>query len=68
VFHWTHSSSLSQDSYLWRLSGASTEKSVSAPRLTLPDPSGARLCIQVKVVRADGSDGTLTWSPEGCGK
>jgi len=66
VFSWTYSASLASDTYFWRRAGTSTQAAVTKPTVTVPDPGHAKVCIQVKVVRADGSNGSVTWSPEVC--
>jgi hypothetical protein len=65
-FGWTYSAKLSSDSYLWRKAGTTQQHAVTTPSVAVADPKGTRLCLQVKVVRADGSNGSTDWSTEGC--
>jgi hypothetical protein len=66
-FTWTYSARLANDTYTWQTADHQLSGVDKAPALDLPDPPGAQLCVQVKVVRADGSNATTDWSPAGCG-
>jgi hypothetical protein len=66
AFTWTYDGAQAGDTFLWRVSGRPAETSATAPAVSLPDPPGTQLCIQVKVVRVNGG-GSPDWSPEGCG-
>jgi eukaryotic-like serine/threonine-protein kinase len=67
TFSWTYDVPLAGDTFLWRSPGSAKQARAPKSSLTLPDPTGNRLCIQVKVVRDDGSNAGLDWSEEGCG-
>jgi hypothetical protein len=66
TFRWTYDGAQAGDTFLWRVAGRSTAIAATDPVVSLADPPGAQLCIQVKVVRPDGN-GSPDWSPEGCG-
>jgi serine/threonine protein kinase len=66
-FSWTYSAPLDSDTYLWRTTTSEQAQAVNDPTVDVKSPSGTRACIVVKVVRADGSYGTVAWSDEGCG-
>lgn len=66
-FTWTYSAAQSSDTFRWQTPDGARHGVTQAAALDLPDASGTRLCVQVKVVRADGSDAQPDWSPEGCG-
>ncbi len=66
-FTWTYSASQETDTYAWRTTDGSRQGTAKSPSLDLPDPAGRTLCVQVRVVRADGSDASAEWSPQGCG-
>jgi len=65
-FSWTYSDELANDSFQWQTSDGSQSGVVKVPTLDLQDQPGVQLCIQVKVVRADGSNGSVDWSQPGC--
>ena len=65
VFSWSYDGAQADDSFLWRTDGATKTTAVTQPTVTLDDPPGTQLCIQVKVVRANGA-GSPDWSPRGC--
>jgi eukaryotic-like serine/threonine-protein kinase len=67
-FTWSYSDELANDSFQWQTSDGLQSGVVPSPMLTLQDKPGVQLCIEVKVVRADGSDGSVDWSQEGCGQ
>ncbi len=64
-FTWTYSARLGSDSFAWRTEDGAQQGVAAAPELDLP--SAAEACVQVKVVRADGSHAATDWSPAGCG-
>jgi hypothetical protein len=66
-FSWTYSAQLDSDTFLWRDAAAGAPHVVSHPTVDIKSSAGRRICIAVKVVRADGSYGTVAWSDEGCG-
>lgn len=66
-FTWTYSAPLVNDTFAWRTTDTTRSGVVRTPSLDLADPNGVQLCVQVKVVRADGSNATTDWSPAGCG-
>jgi hypothetical protein len=66
-FTWTYGNAApGSDSFRWQTSDAVKSGTVKTPTLDLPDPAGTSICVQVKVVRADGSDAALEWSTVGC--
>lgn len=67
-FSWTYSASLASDTFQWRTSDGKRTGTAVKPALDLPDPAGTSLCIEIKVVRLDGSDGDPDWSQPGCGQ
>lgn len=65
-FTWTYPSPQSGDTFVWRTNDELKTGTVDVPSVELY-ASGA-LCVEVRVVRADGSNASdRTWSPEGCG-
>ncbi|HEV7204983.1 MAG TPA: serine/threonine-protein kinase [Jatrophihabitans sp.] len=65
VFRWTYSAALPSDTFEWREVGTSRRGVVTEPLLRLSDPGGSH-CVQVRVVRIDGSNASATFSPKGC--
>lgn len=66
TFTWTYSAALESDTFLWRTQdGRATGKAEKAT-YTVDLPVGTAMCLQVKVVRADGSNASPTWSAPGC--
>lgn len=65
-FSWTYSAQLDSDTFTWRTQDGSAGGAVDEPAVTVPVAAGVPPCVQVKVVRADGSNGTTDWSPAGC--
>jgi eukaryotic-like serine/threonine-protein kinase len=79
-FRWTYSARLDSDTFAWRTEPADgtedgttdgtadgvTDGTSDTPTVDLPVPAGAAVCLQVKVVRADGGNATTDWSPAGC--
>ena len=68
VFTWTYSARQTTDSFVWReVDGRGRSGTVTTSRLRLrPVAGAARTCVEVRVVRADGTNASATFSPEGC--
>ncbi|SHG99383.1 Serine/threonine protein kinase [Jatrophihabitans endophyticus] len=65
AFSWTYSARRRDDTYQWReTTGKRRTGVVTAPALRLA--AATRTCVQVRVVRADGTNASATFSPEGC--
>lgn len=67
-FSWTYSDELANDSFQWQTEDGSQSGTAKTPTLALQDSAGVPLCLEVKVVRADGSNGSVEWSQPGCGQ
>lgn len=65
MFSWDYSAALSSDTFRWEVVGGKSGI-VSTPAMTIPAPAGTNVCLRVIVVRADGSNASRNWSPEGC--
>lgn len=65
-FTWTYDNPLATDSYRWQTPDGARSGTARKPSVDLPDPAGTPLCIQIMVVRQDGSNAALDWSPAGC--
>jgi serine/threonine protein kinase len=65
-FTWTYSASRPTDTFAWRTRDGAKSGTVSTPELTVADATGTQMCIQIKVFRADGSNGSVSWSPATC--
>jgi eukaryotic-like serine/threonine-protein kinase len=65
-FTWTYSAQLGTDSFRWQSQDGKLSGTATAPTVDLPAPDGTKPCLQVKVIRADGSDAGTDWSPAGC--
>ena len=65
-FAWTYSAQLATDTFAWQTPDGRKSGVVDAPELVLPLKEAGPLCVQVKVVRADGSHATADWSAPGC--
>lgn len=64
-FAWNYSSQQATDTFSWRTSDGARTGVATEPSVRL---DGAKpVCLQVKVVRKDGSNATADWSPETCG-
>ncbi|USX52264.1 serine/threonine-protein kinase [Lentzea sp. HUAS12] len=62
-FAWTYSAQQATDTFSWRTS--TQTGTAKEPQIEV---EGANpVCLQVKVVRADGSNATAEWSQESCG-
>ncbi|MEV0677858.1 serine/threonine-protein kinase [Actinosynnema sp. NPDC050436] len=64
-FSWEYSATQDSDTYAWRTPDGALTGTAEDPVVDVP--SAGPLCLQVKVVRADGKHATAEWSPEGCG-
>lgn len=65
-FTWTYSAQLGTDTFKWQTPDGARTGTVAAPTLDLPAPAGSKPCLQIKVIRADGSNAGTEWSPAGC--
>jgi len=65
-FSWTYSAQLASDTFRWQTSDGKQQGVAKSPLVELADQPGKQLCVQVKVVRADGSNAAVTWSDPGC--
>jgi hypothetical protein len=65
-FSWTYSAQLATDTFAWQTPDGRESGVVDAPELVLSGTADGKLCVQVKVVRADGSNATADWSEPGC--
>lgn len=63
---WSYSAPYGSDTFVWRTQDGTRSGTTRKPVLELSVPAGARVCLQVKVVRADGSYANADWSPAGC--
>jgi eukaryotic-like serine/threonine-protein kinase len=66
AFSWSYDGNESTDTFLWRLAGSDQTSQATHSHVSVADPGGKQVCIQVKVVRVSGN-GSPDWSPEGCG-
>ncbi|WP_439657431.1 serine/threonine-protein kinase [Lentzea sp. HUAS TT2] len=65
-FSWTYPSPQPGDTFAWRTNDELKTGTVTVPSVELP--ASGTLCVEVRVVRADGSNASARdWSPEGCG-
>jgi len=65
-FSWSYSAAQPGDTFQWRTDDATSTGVSKVATLELPVPTGTKVCIRVKVVRADGSNPALDWSIPGC--
>jgi alkylhydroperoxidase family enzyme len=65
-FTWTYSAQLDSDTFAWRTRDGGPNGTTTAATVDVSAPVGSAMCLQVKVVRADGSNATTAWSPAGC--
>jgi len=65
-FSWTYSAQLANDTFRWQTTDGRQRGVAGSATLKLADRPGQRLCVAVKVVRADGSNAALSWSVPGC--
>jgi serine/threonine protein kinase len=66
-FAWTYSAQFASDTFAWRTADGRTG-TAAKPELDLEAAAGPEICLQVKVIRADGGNGTVDWSPAGCAR
>ncbi|MGI8677283.1 MAG: serine/threonine-protein kinase [Jatrophihabitans sp.] len=68
VFTWSYSAPEPSDTFAWREAGGLLRTgTTSHPILHLPAAARhAPTCVQVRVIRSDGTNASATFSPEGC--
>ncbi len=66
AFRWTYSAALANDTFQVKTVADNAVHTVSRPAYTAPGSSGKRVCIQVRVLRADGTNASPTFSKQGC--
>jgi hypothetical protein len=66
-FEWRYSAPLDSDTYQWRVTGTDQVATATEPSVEVTSPVGTEVCVEVKVVRYDGSYASLEWSEPGCG-
>jgi len=66
TFTWDYSAMLETDEYRWQVVDGATG-TTPEPTVVVPATSAAPVCVQVVVVRLDGSSATKDWSPPACG-
>jgi tRNA A-37 threonylcarbamoyl transferase component Bud32 len=64
-FTWNYSAQQATDTFSWRTSDGARTGVAKEPQVDVEGPQP--LCLQVKVVRADGGNATADWSQESCG-
>jgi serine/threonine protein kinase len=67
-FTWTYSAPYDSDTFRWRTADGSRSGDLADAALDLDAPAGAEVCVQVKVIRVDGANAAVDWSPPGCGR
>jgi serine/threonine protein kinase len=65
-FSWTYGNAFQTDTYLWQTGDGRQHGQTANRYLDLPDPVGTKLCLQVKVVQADGGNATVGWPDQRC--
>ncbi|CCH28422.1 serine/threonine-protein kinase [Actinosynnema sp. NPDC047251] len=65
-FSWTYSATQDSDTYVWRTPDGTLTGTAQQP--TVDVAAAGPLCLEVKVVRADGKHAAAEWSPRGCGE
>ncbi len=65
-FTWTYANPITTDSYLLKF-GESDETTSTKRSISVPAPSKGKVCLSVKVVRADGSNATRHFPAATCG-
>lgn len=68
VFTWTYDAPMAGDTFVWRETAGGALHDVAhtrTVRVPAPHPP-ATVCLQVRVVRADGSNASATFSRPGC--
>jgi serine/threonine protein kinase len=66
TFTWSYSAAYDSDTFLWRSQDGRVTGKAEKAAYTVDLPAGTAMCLQVKVVRADGSNASPTWSAPGC--
>jgi serine/threonine protein kinase len=66
TFTWDYSAKQEDDEYRWQVVGGA-EGTSTDPTTTVAAVSADPVCLQVIVVRIDGSSATKDWSKQGCG-
>jgi serine/threonine protein kinase len=64
TFTWTYDNPLAGDTFRWEVVGKDPQ-TVNVPTLAVPVPASGAVCIQVQVVRSDGSNASR-FSDPGC--
>ncbi len=65
-FTWTYSAQLDNDTFRWQTQDGTLTGTTTTPTVDLAALAGSRACLQIKVIRADGSNANTEWSPVGC--
>jgi len=65
-FSWTYSNDADSDTFRWQTTDGAKSGVADEPSVSIVSPAGQATCVQIKVVRADGSNAALSWSDEGC--
>lgn len=65
TFTWEYSARVDTDEFRWRVVGGESGVA-SSPTTTVRAPSPDQVCLEVIVVRLDGSNATTEWSKPGC--
>jgi eukaryotic-like serine/threonine-protein kinase len=66
-FTWTYSAPLESDTFAWRTADGTRSDIADKPEIDLAASAGTELCVQVRVVRRDGSHASVEFSQPGCG-
>jgi serine/threonine protein kinase len=66
TFTWVYSSQMSTDTFAWQTTDGAQHGTATEPTATVSAPVGTRTCLQIKVVRANGRNGSVEWSDPGC--
>ncbi len=64
TFTWTYSAALTSDTFQWRTQDGASSGAAKTATVDIPAPGP--VCLQVKVVRADGTNAAPDWSAPGC--
>lgn len=64
TYQWTYANPATSDGFKWRSADGSRQGSTGTAGLTLPTAAGSAQCLDVLVVRADGS--ASNWSADAC--
>lgn len=65
-FTWSYSAAKSDDTFQWRTDDSVLSGVAKTTAVDVPAQVGTKVCLRVKVVRADGSNAALEWSIPGC--